>query len=331
MLNATATQIDTISAKANAMVNEAKQLAANTAQIATQLGENTAIQMQVKEAQQTVQSTIDQIEAVRTQLLGSRKLAQEKLNEVRQTIGQAQAQVDGMMAQINAKESEIHQLSQKIIHQAIWPFGEISIPDPAALAQAGIIQVEVAGLYTALATAKSIVATTQQAEIAISTQISHVPIEANPRLTELYIVLESAKTALSLLKEKAVTTAENTFQSVLSTENKRQIVAIASQKIKTELPDEVEADLFFDAIGKVEAILAETVPARVLYLMQWPDQGLTGETTQLIERLTEKVNQSVDILMLDEAQEAVFFGLLINLLTEAMRSGHTLNQVLSTV
>lgn len=331
MLNATATQVNVISAKANAMVNEAKQLAANTAQIATQAGLNTAVQLQIQEAQQKVQTTIDQIEVVKSQLLEGRKLAQEKLDEVRRTISQAQVQVDGTMAQIKAKESNIQQLSQQVVSLAVWPFGEVSTPDPAALAEMSVLQVEVAALYAALATAKNIVATTQQAEISISTQISHVPLEANPRLTELYMGLDAAKTALSVLKEKAATTAETAFQSVLTTENKRKIVAIASQKIHTDLPNEVEADLFLDAIGKVEAILAEAIPARALHLMQWPGQGLTGETSQFIERLTEKVNQSVDILMLDEAQEAVFFSLLINILTDAMQAGHTLDQLLAAV
>lgn len=329
MLDATANQVNTISEKAKAMVHEARQLVANAHQISAQLGADETLQQQIKEAQQILRSTIDQIDAVKAKIIEERKLAQEQLDKVQLTVIQTQAQVDALMNQIKAKESEIQRLSQQMTHQEIWPFGEISIPDPTARSQAGIIEVEVAGLYTTLAAAKSMLATARQGEIALSTKVSHVPIEADSRLTELYIALEAERKVLLSLQDQILVTRKKAFKEIFTTHNKRQIIAMASQKIQTELPNEIEADLFWDAIGKIEEILVETIPAKELDLIQWSEKGLTGETSKFVERLTKKVNKSVDILMLDETQEAVFFSLLINLLIDAMKEGNSLEQLLS--
>ena len=329
MLDETANQVNIIGEKANEMLNEARQLAVNVHQMGTQFGVDETLQQQIRDAQQALQLTVDRIEAVKSKIIGERKLAREKLDEVQLTVSQTQAHVDELMNQIKAKEKEIQRLSQQVTLKAIWPFGEISIPEPTASFQAGVLEVEVAGLYGSLATVKNILATARQGKTALSNRISYVPIEADSRLTELYIVLEAQKKSLSLLQEQFLAKTTKAFKAIFTTDNKRQIVAMASREIDTGFPDAIEEELFFDAISKIEETLVESIPVKTLELIQWSEQGLTGETSQFVERLVNKVNKSVDILMLDETQEAVFFRLLINLLIEAMKEGNTLAQLLS--
>ena len=119
-------------------------------------------------------------------------------------------------------------------------------------------------------------------------------------------------------------------ESSVSHESKNTPMAeIASKRLDTGLPDSVEVALFVDAIEKVEKALADAIPAKVFALIVDAQQGLDGDTANLVSRLTEKVNKEVDIPMLDEEQEAELLRLLIKMLIDSMVQGNDLETVLA--
>jgi hypothetical protein len=90
-----------------------------------------------------------------------------------------------------------------------------------------------------------------------------------------------------------------------------------------------EAELFFDAIAKIEQAVLEAVPSKALALMQDAKRGISGDTQAFETRLTKTINAKVDIPMLDEMQEEVLFGLLIHVMVAAMKPDKTLDTLLS--
>jgi hypothetical protein len=229
-----------------------------------------------------------------------------------------------------ALEKEIDRLSKET-HQIkdVWPLGKIRIPDPTAVARADALRLETAGLYGAMATAQAVLARTTQALETLYVEAANAPIEADPRAMVLYKELEAEKTAVAALTEQATAAARQRLQEFFTIENRRKLAAMASKKMDTGLPDDVEQELFFDAVAKIEQAVLEAVPSRALALMQDAKRGISGDTQTFETRLTQTINAKVDIPMLDERQEEVLFGLLIHVMVAAMKPDKTLDALLS--
>jgi hypothetical protein len=145
----------------------------------------------------------------------------------------------------------------------------------------------------------------------------------------LYKKLEAEKNAVTALTKQALETVRKHLQEFFTTENRRKLAAMASKQMDTGLPNDVEKELFFDAIVKIEQAVMETIPAKALAMMQDAGQGISGDTQNFETRLTKTINAKVDIPMMDERQEEVLFGLLIHVLVEAMKPDKTLDTLLS--
>lgn len=319
-----------IRAKADQVINDAVQQAASAHQALARQGAEQHLLDQIRAAQESVQSIAEKIAAARHQIEAERQPVEERLSEMQAAVTRAQAEVDNISAQIKAKEQEINRLSKET-HQVknVWPLGNIRIPNPKAVAQAGALRVEVAGLHGAMATAQQVLARAEHETQALHVEALKAPIEADPRVMALFKELEAEKTAIATLSGQLTGEVRTRLQELFTTENRHKLAAMASKKIDTGFPDDVEEDLFFDAIAKIEQAVMEAIPAKALALMQDAGQGISGNTKAFETRLVEKINAQVDIPMLDEKQEGLLFGLLIHLMVQAMMPAKTLDALLS--
>ena len=248
------------------MAAEAVHQAEMAQQTAARLGVNGTVRQQITGAQQSVQDLVDQIEAMKKRVANERAEAARELEKVRHAVDQAQVNVKTLIGQIQEKERAIEELSQRVLHKNVWPLGDMSVPDPEAITRAGGIRVEIAGLHGALSTAQVVLANTMQSMEALQAYVEHTPIEADPRLAQLYSKLQAEQKGISALVDQASEAAKRSFQGVLSDANKAKIAEIASTRLDTGLPDSVEVALFVDAIEKVEKALADAIPAKVFSL-----------------------------------------------------------------
>jgi hypothetical protein len=316
--------------KADQAVNDAIQEAAGAHQTLTRKGTGGQLVEEIRASQESMYAIAEKIAAVKNQIAAERKPIEEKLSEMQTAAARARAEVDNISFQIKAKEKEIDRLSKET-HQMkdVWPLGKIRIPDPKAVAQAGALRVEVAGMHGAMATAQEVLARTTQALETLYVEAANAPIEADPRVMVLYKELEAEKNVVAALTKQALEAARKHLQEFFTTENRRKLAAMASKQMDTGLPDDVEKELFFDAIAKIEQAVMEAIPAKALAIMQDAGQGISGDTRTFETRLTKTINAKVDIPMLNETQEEVLFGLLIHVMVEAMKPEKTLDVLLS--
>jgi len=318
-----------INQKAKQMVSEAMLQATSADSFLTQLGESDVLHQKLENARQNIQTTVTEVEATIVRITKERQPAVEKLEEIDRMVLQAQAESDQLANQIKAKEDEIAQLITVEADTAIGPFGSFRMPDAASLARAGVLQAEVAGLYTVLGSAKLSLANVLQSKIALSEKIVLTPLEADPRMTALFTKLEMQNKALTDLNQKVLEVVEDTFEAIFTENNKRDIASKLSKHINTGLPDSIEADLFRDAVGEAEKTLVKSIPPKALALIGDEQQGFDDASGRFVDTLTERVNKEVDIPTMSEEQEAIFFEMLINLLIDAMKKGNDLDKAIA--
>ena len=287
---------------------------------------NSGLKDRIHNCQESIEVIAGEIALTRDRVSGERASALAELTRVRQAAQQTEAEVERIKAQISTREAPLAGLSNRTITRDFGPLGKMVAPDPAARSEAGATLVEIAGLRAALASAEATAAATRQSVDAFELELDHVPVDADPRVILLYSKLEAQRKTLGTLTQQALTILTTSVERVLSEDNQRAIARLASQKIKTPLPNDVEADLFYDAIEKVEAALVDAIPRRALEMIK---QTAGGDADQYVARLTKKLNKDVDIPMLGEDEEGVFFELVVRLLIDAMKSGNTIDGLLN--
>ena len=127
---------------------------------------------------------------MQAQIEEERKPALEQLALAEQSLLQVKAEVEQLKQQIQEKETEIDQLSQLTVETDAG-LGQIEVPDPEASSRAYALRVEVAGLYNSLSSAKATLADATQSVVDLQSQSTAVPIDADPRMAELYTQMEA--------------------------------------------------------------------------------------------------------------------------------------------
>ena len=318
-----------LAARAQEVLNAAKSQAVESLESLNGVAVDAALQSRIRACQEAIESAADEIEGLRERIASERASAQEELVRGRQAAQAAEAEVERMKAQIAAREGAAAGLTGRAIVRDFGPLGKVTMPDPNARAEVGAILVEVAGLRAALASAEGTSATTRQAVDAFEAELDMVPIDADPRMIQLYAKLGGQKKTLATLTQQALTTLTSTVERILSEDNQRAIARLAAQKITTPFPNDVEADLFYDAIEKVESALTAAIPKRALEMIRGTAGISGGDADGYVARLTGQLSKSVDIPMLGEEDEATFFELLVRLFVDAMKSGNTIDGLLN--
>lgn len=308
---------------AREMVEQADQNTANADRIIKRFGVDETLRQQIMESRQQIKNLINQIDTVRLTIENERKPAQQSLKEIETTLQQAREEENRILTQISEKEKEIDKLVKQKARTKVWRFGDAITPDVEAINKAGALRVEVAGLYSALGSAKRVLATTLQQYESLQIPVSHIPIESDPRFIELFKELEAEKEALSLLIQEAASKVKMTFQEIFTKENKEKIIQILKQKISTGFPDELETDLLHDVIDKSERIFIDVLPAKFLKLVKNPKNGLKAGA-KFKNKITKIINNRIDVPLLNEEEEKTIIEELVDLIIKSMDEGNSI-------
>ncbi len=311
------------------IVHQARQQATYAEVALRHAKKDDPLQKQIKESREALISVGEQIDALKAKIDAEREPARESLAQAQQAVIEAESEVERLMRQIEKKERETDGLSQ-MKSRKDTVLGDIVVPDPEAKARASALRAEVAGFYTALGTAKGALADAVQARDELETETVYMPVEADPRMAELYRNLEAETTALSLLQGQVLGGPDTPPSSLFTNEETNKITVLAAETIKTALPDFVEASVFRDVVQKLEAALRKYVPAEVLGLMR-DSRGITKDSKGLATRLTSTLDRAVDLPMLDDKQKTAFLRIVVPAVVEAMEDGKTLDAVLEAV
>jgi hypothetical protein len=146
-----------------------------------------------------INSVIDtQYEIVRA----DRAVVESKFQAANQTLNNAQNQVQYLWNQINQISSERDRLLQEA--KTYWYNPAVTVPN---MAQVGVKQTELTGLYTAVGTATAALEVAKAAVNASSQTMNWTPIEVDPRISGLYAARETARANL-IIAEQVVETVQ---------------------------------------------------------------------------------------------------------------------------
>ena len=285
-------------------------------------------QKQIRESREALISVGEQIDTLKAKIMAERRPIRENMAQAQQAVAEAESETERLTHQIGMKEQEIDKLSDIRSRQDAG-LGEIVVADPEAKARMSALRVEVAGLYTALGTAKAAQADAIQARDELETEMI-LPVEADPRIAELYRNMEAETTALASLQSQVLGRGAIAQSEVLTPEEINTIIHLAVEKINTTLPHFLEVPVLRHAVQSIEAALGKYIPEEALDLMR-DTRGITAGNRELAGRLTAVLDREVDTPMLDDRQKAALLRIVVPTLVEAMEEGKMMDSVLAEV
>lgn len=300
-----------VRAGAQEMLAQARWSVMRASELATEEGLRTALER--------VRTTLSRIEATAAAVGRQRGPALEELASADQQIDQLDEQVDQLHEQLDEKEAEIERLLATESTVEFPPFGSFQVPDVAAFRRAASLLAEVSALYGAIGTAKECLVPLVQSKVALGERFVMTPVEADPRMKELYERLERQTKALAVRNSKAMRAAVRRYKAVFTDADKRKIAKRLGTEIDTGLPDGQQARLFYDAIVKAEKALVGGISQDVLALTRKRKEGYSGNMPSLANDLARRLNAAVEIDGLDKKQQKLFFKRLVALVIEALR------------
>ena len=271
----------------------------------------------------------EQIDALKSKISAEREPVRESLLLAQQAVTETEAEVKRLALQIEDKEREIENLVKTLSRREAG-LGEIMIPDSEKQSRAYALRIEVAGLYTALGSAKAAMAEAVQARDELEAETVYTPVEADPRMAELYRNMEAETSALSLMQSQIAGTAVKKDQGLFSEEENTKIIELARQTIKTAFPDLIAESIFRDALAKTQTALgAYLTPEIILSLRQ--TQGFTADSRGLAARLVSTLDKTLELPLLDEKQKNLFLNIIVSMVVAAMQHGQTLDKSIPAI
>lgn len=321
--------VEQITAKANDLLKDALYAAAKAEETLKHMDMDALSKEKISKAVKEVSAIASSIEAMRAIIEKEKQPLQEALSKALEQVNEFRAQVDMMYTKIRAKEEEITLLEQQSKEVTLPVLGKFFVPDLEALHRAAALKMEVAGLYTAMSVSKTALATAEQGVIAVRAQLVSSPPEADQRMAGLQLSLDTTRNFIISLIEKHTGYVQQEIAGLFSADNKKLLLDLMRRNIPAGLPDMISEAIFMDALGQMEKLLAEILPAELIGMMKDKSTGVNGKLDQLVNRLTEKINKEIDLPLLDEEQEAWLFRTVIGAVTKSMKKGQLIDTVLS--
>ncbi len=293
------------------------------------LGAHRQLQDALQQAQVDMEDTIKQMDSVLAEIREERKPLLTLQSQIKDEIELCQREIDTYTATIAQREQQIKDLQEDETTTDIMPFGTFTIPRPGSLEKAGVLLMEVAGQSKMLADAKENKAQLMQTQIAIDAKLDLEPVEADPRVVDLYNKLITQKEALAMINDRVLGAAKQSLLRIFTKENMAKIARVASTKIETDLPPEIEQSVFMEAMIQIEHRLTEVLPERALSFITDRIQGFQDNEGKYVTNLIERLKQTVKIGALNTQQEEAFFRFLVQLIVEAMQEGSCLEKVVA--
>jgi hypothetical protein len=284
-----------------------------------------ATRVRMVQARETVAALGERIESMRRRISEERKPIRATLSAAENAALQAQAHCDQLVRQIQDKEREIEQLAGRRARRRV-ALGELIVTDPEATSRANALRTEVAGLYGALATAKGVVADAYHALSTLRTEAEETPIEADPRVAELYRSLELETAALASIRQPRG--AQAAPAPLFTEAEKARMLGVVRGRVALAVPEDVQEDILRDAVERVEAALVHQLPVSSAGLLR-RKQGLAGDAKGLASRLGEAVGKSLELPLLDPKQKAALVQSIVELVADGLRDGSTLDAALT--